>query len=218
MIFCLRKKTQFERKYPSVNIQGNFERGGLMIFILAWLNGNPRLVKWPSTLHTGRGRESSYQLWKGNHWIQTPNLPTPISFFFFPRAQKLSRSSACWYRGVPAWEQTDWPIPATCLAMCQRAHGGICVLKGGKAQAETWVHLITTLSPAMLKLALHIRLRTRRFPKKGMERLRYPCIFCLLQKTDDKHNDLFKAVLLGGGVGNRDRAGCGTQQRREMAF
>lgn len=176
-----------------------------------WSNGQARCTQeGVGSLPTSSERETI----EFKH--QTFLLPFP--FFFFPRAQKLSWSSACWYRGVPAWEQTDRPIPATCLAMCQRAHGGICVLKGGKPQAETWVHLITTLSPATLKLALHIRLRTRCFPKKGMERLRYPCIFCLLQKTDDKHNDLFKAVLLGGGVGNRDRAGCGTQQRREMAF
>lgn len=217
MIFCLRKKTQFEIKYPSVNIQGNFERGGLMILILAWLNRNTRLVKCP--LHAGRGREPSHQLWKGNP-LNSNIKPSHCSFlfFFFPVHRNCDGLlPACTKRCLPGSRQTDRPTHS-------------CHLPGHLSEGPRW-HLGAQAwqspgrklrashnnlqSPATLKLALHIRLRTRCFQKKRNWKTQIP--LCFLSVIEDITTFL-KQFCWGGGVGNRDRAGCGTQQRREMAF
>lgn len=147
-------------------------------------------------MHKGIGG-SLYWLWKGKPLISNTK-PSCFSSCFFFCAQILSWSDANLHQDIPAWEQTDRLIPASCLATCQRVHSGICVLKGGKAQAEAWLHLITTFSPTTLKLAFHISLRTQRFPKKGIKRLIYPCIFSLLHRIVYKPNNIFNAVLLKG--------------------
>ena len=129
------------------------------------------------------------------HQIQTPNLPTAVSGVFLCTGT-VTVCCPLAQRGTCLGPDSR-PIPASCSATCQRVCGSICVLKGGKAQAEARMCLVTTFSPATLKLTLYIRWRTRHFPKKGTERLRYPCIFCLLQTIDNKPNNVFKAVLLG---------------------
>lgn len=57
--------------------------------------------------------------------------------------------------------------------------------QGWQSSQRAQMHLITTFSPTALTSASHIRLR-----KKEIGRLRYPCIFCLLQRIADKHNNI----------------------------
>lgn len=215
LIFCLKKKPQFVRKYPS-KYPRQFWEGRFDDFYFS-------LTEWKHTAGQMARDTACIKGWgdflptlKGNP-IKSKHQTFILHFPFFFCAQKLSRSAAYLHREVPAWEQTDRPIPASCLATCQRAHSGFCVLKGGKAQAEAQVCLIMTFSPAMLKLALHIRLRTRCLPEKGIERLRYPCIFCLLHRVDGKPNNVFKAVLRGE-WGTETEQGVGHSREGKWCF